>query len=250
MFFPRLRRHAKWMFLFLAVAFGLGFVGFGVGAGGIGVGDVFRGTGGGSGVPSASGARERISENPKDAQAFRDLATALQAGGETDEAIEALESFVALRPKNTDALRELAGLYLAQATEAQQRAQLAELRASYLATGAAIAGSIQLGGKPLDVDPISSAVSSVISEDSAAAFADAQEAVGRYVDTYKRIAAAATSKADGQLELAQQAEGVGDFATAIAAYEKFLALAPDEDTRVADVERALKQLRAQVGSTG
>ena len=30
MFFPRLRRHAKWMFLFLALAFGLGFVGFGV----------------------------------------------------------------------------------------------------------------------------------------------------------------------------------------------------------------------------
>jgi len=249
MFFPRLRRHAKWMFLFLAVAFGLGFVGFGVGAGGIGVGDVFRGTGGSSGVPSVSKARERISENPKDAQAFRDLATALQANGETDEAVEALESFVALRPRNVDALRELAGLYLAQATDAQQRAQLADLRASYLATGAAIAGSIQLGGKPLDVDPISSAVSSVISEDSSAAFADVQEAVGKYVDAYKRIAAAATSKPDGQLELAQQAEGVGDFPTAIAAYEKFLKLAPDHPN-APDVKRKLKQLRAQVGATG
>jgi hypothetical protein len=31
MFFPRLRRHAKWMFLFLALVFALGFVGFGVG---------------------------------------------------------------------------------------------------------------------------------------------------------------------------------------------------------------------------
>jgi len=249
MFFPRLRRHAKWMFLFLAVAFGLGFVGFGVGAGGIGVGDVFRGTGGSSGVPSASDARKRIDENPKDAPAFRDLAAALQADGETDEAIEALESFVALRPKNTDALRELAGLYLAQATEAQQRAQLAELRASYLATGAAIAGSIQLGGKPLDVDPISSAVSSVISQDSSTAFAEAQEALGKYVDTYKRVAAAATSKADGQLELAQQAETVGDLATAIAAYEKFLDLAPDHPN-APDVKRKLKQLRAQVGATG
>ena len=249
MFFPRLRRHAKWMFLFLAVAFGLGFVGFGVGAGGIGVGDVFRGTGGSSGVPSASDARKRIDENPKDAQAFRDLATALQANGETDEAVEALESFVALRPKNSDALRELAGLYLAQATDAQQRAQLADLRASYLATGAAIAGSIQLGGKPLDVDPISSAVSSVLSEDSSAAFAEVQQAVGKYVDTYKRIAAAATSKPDGQLELAQQAEGVRDFPTAIAAYEKFLDLAPDHPN-APDVKRKLKQLRAQVGATG
>ncbi len=248
MFFPRLRRHAKWMFLFLAVAFGLGFVGFGVGAGGIGIGDALRGRSS-SGVPSASDARERIAENPKDAQAFRDLATALQTEEETDEAIEALESYVALRPKNTDALRELAGLYLGQATEAQQRARVAELRASYLATGAAIAGSIQLGGKPLDVDPISSAVSSVISEDSSAAFADVQEAAGKYVDTYKRIAAAATSKPDGQIELAQAAEQIGDLSTAIAAYETFLDLAPG-DPNAPDVKRKLKQLRAQAGATG
>src|SRR3990170_92925 len=145
MFFPRLRRHAKWMFLFLAVAFGLGFVGFGVGAGGIGVGDVFRGTGGSSGVPSASDARKRIDENPKDAQAFRDLATAHQAAGNTDDAIEALENFVALRPRNTDVLRELAGLYLAKASAAQQRGQIADYRAAYLAPGATIAGVIQLG---------------------------------------------------------------------------------------------------------
>src|SRR3990170_3141572 len=91
MFFPKLRRHAKWMFLFLAVAFGLGFVGFGVGAGGIGIGDVFRGTGGAAGVPSIEDSQKRVSENPKDAKAFRDLATAHQAAGNSDEAIDALE---------------------------------------------------------------------------------------------------------------------------------------------------------------
>ncbi len=237
------------MFLFLAVVFGLGFVGFGVGAGGIGFGDILRGTGGSSGIPSASDAQKRIDENPKDAQAFRDLAKALQADGDTDGAIEALESFVALRPKNEEALRDLAGFYLAQATEAQQRAQLAELRATYLASGATIAGSIQLGGKPLDVDPISSAVSSVISKDSSAAFAETQQAIGKYVDTYKRIAAAATDKADGQLQLARAAEGVFDLATAIVAYEKFLNLAPDHPSAPA-VKRKLKQLRAQAGATG
>ena len=31
MFFPKLRRKAKWVFLLLAIAFGLGFVAFGVG---------------------------------------------------------------------------------------------------------------------------------------------------------------------------------------------------------------------------
>jgi hypothetical protein len=100
MFFPRLRRHAKWVFLFLALAFGLGFIGFGVGAGGVGFGDVLRDAGGGSGIPSVSKAQERVNENPKDAKAWRDLATALQASSKTDEAVEALEGYVALKPKD------------------------------------------------------------------------------------------------------------------------------------------------------
>src|SRR4249919_2385543 len=133
MFFPRLRRHAKWVFLFLAVAFALGFVGFGVGAGGVGFGDILKGSSS-SGIPSISDAQKRVDENPKDANAFRDLATAYQAQSKTPDAIEALESYVSLRPKDTDALRELAGLYLLQVTDAQQRYQIATLRESFLAT--------------------------------------------------------------------------------------------------------------------
>ena len=64
MFFPRLRRHAKWMFVLLALVFGLGFVLFGVGAGGVGVGDVFRDAGGGRGQ-SVSDAREETEEQPE-----------------------------------------------------------------------------------------------------------------------------------------------------------------------------------------
>ena len=67
MFFPRLRKQAKWVFLFLAVAFGLGFVGFGVGAGGVGVADTFRGLAGDDGIPSVSDAQAKVAENPKDA---------------------------------------------------------------------------------------------------------------------------------------------------------------------------------------
>src|SRR6188508_1234190 len=138
MFFPRLRRQAKWVFLFLALVFALGFVGFGVGAGGVGVGDIFRDAGAGSGVPSVSDAEKRVSENPRDAAAFRDLATAQQSAGNVDEAIDALESLVALRPKDADARRELAGLYLTKAGDAQQRAQIAQLRAAYFAPATSI----------------------------------------------------------------------------------------------------------------
>ena len=248
MFFPRLRRHAKWMFLFLAVVFALGFVGFGVGAGGVGFGDILRGAGRGSGVPSISDAEKRILDNPKDAQAFRDLATAQQAAGKPNDAIESLESFIALRPRNTDALRELAGLYLAKASDAQQRGQIADYRAAYLAPGAAVASSIQLGDKPLDPDPISSAVSGLISEDSSRAYLEAQDASRKAVDTYRKMTVALPKDPSVQLELAQAAQGAGDTATAIAAYEAFLKIAPDDPT-AAEVQRLLKQLR-RFGTTG
>ena len=241
MFFPRLRRQAKWMFLFLALVFALGFVGFGVGAGGIGLGNVFQGAGD-SGVPSISDAESRIAENPNDAVAYRDLATAHQAEGNTDEAIAALENFVRIRPRNVDALRELAALYLAKTSEAQQEASEANLRASYVVPGAFI-DPIILGGQPLEADVISAAVGERLSEPVNAALAEAQSASQKSVEMYQRIADAQPRDPNTQLELAQAAQNAGDAATAISAYERFLEIAPDDPT-VPDVQRILKQLKA------
>jgi tetratricopeptide (TPR) repeat protein len=249
MFFPRLRRQAKWVFLFLALVFALGFVGFGVGAGGVGVGDIFRDAGGASGVPSVSEAEKRVSENPSDPQAFRDLATAQQADGNTDGAIEALEELVALRPKDVDALRELGGLYLTKAGEAQQRAQIAQFRAAYLTPNASVTGLFQLDGKTLDPDPITSAISGELSSEYQLAAADAQQAASKAVDSYRKIAAATPKDPNVQLELAQAAQGAGDFATAATAYETFLRLAPNDPT-APEVKRILRQLRQQLTPTG
>jgi tetratricopeptide (TPR) repeat protein len=245
MFFPRLRRHAKWMFVFLAAVFAVGFVGFGVGAGGTGIGDILRG-GGGSGTPSIESAQKRIDENPKDAQAFRDLATAYQAKGDTDGAIQALEDLTLLRPRDLNSLRELAALYLGKAENAQERAQISQLRSEYLAPASVVLGSINLGGKPLDTDPLSQAVTSTVSEETNAAYAEAQSAGQSAVATYKKIAAAAPRDPTVQLELAQTAQSTGDYRTAVAAYKKFLELAPD-DPSAPDVKRLLKQLEPFAG---
>ncbi|MCI0636618.1 MAG: tetratricopeptide repeat protein [Actinobacteria bacterium] len=241
MFFPKLRRQAKWVFLFLAVVFALGFVGFGVGAGGIGLGNVFQGSGR-SGIPSISSAENRIAENPNDAQAYRDLATGHQAAGNTDEAIEALEGFIRIRPRNLDGLRELAALYLAKTSEAQQEASVANLRASYAVPGAYV-DTIILGGTPLEPDVISAAVGERLSRAVNATLGEAQAASARAVDTYRRIAAAQPRDPNVQLELAQAAQNAGDTATAITAFERFLKIAPDDPT-VPDVKRILAQLRA------
>ena len=82
MFFPRLRRHSKWMFLLLALFFGLGFVLFGVGASGTGLGDLFRNNHGGSGGNSVKSALKATEKNPKDAKAWQDLATAYETNRE------------------------------------------------------------------------------------------------------------------------------------------------------------------------
>ena len=164
------------MFLFLALVFGLGFVGFGVGAGGVGFGDIIRNAAGGSGQPSISDAEKRVLENPKDAQAFKDLSTANQAAGDTDGAIEALQSYVQLRPKNTDVLRELAALYLQQASAAQERAQIYQARSDYLAPGAIRDTIFQIGGSPLEPDPITNAVSTSYEREISAAASELQTA--------------------------------------------------------------------------
>ena len=73
LFFSRLRNRAKWVFVFLAVAFTASFVLFGVGTGFGGLQDILVQNSGVAGGPSESDARERIADNPKDAQAYRCL---------------------------------------------------------------------------------------------------------------------------------------------------------------------------------
>src|ERR671936_868446 len=83
MFFMRLRRSTKPVFIFLAFVFALSFVFLGVGSGSAGIGDLLRGNfhlfGGSSSTSSVSKAQDRIKKNPKDARAYRDLARAYEA---------------------------------------------------------------------------------------------------------------------------------------------------------------------------
>jgi tetratricopeptide (TPR) repeat protein len=229
------------MFLFLALALGLGFVLFGIGAGGIGLGNLAEG-GGASGVPSVSDAEERVLDNPKDAAAFRDLATAHQAAGNTDEAVEAMTNFIALKPRNTDALRELAALYLQQASTAQERAQIYQMRSDYLAPGSIRDTIFQLRGSPLAPDPITNAVSTSYDQQISAAASEIQTAAAQAVEQYRRIAEIQPKDPTVQLELAQAAQSANDTATVIAAYEAFLELAPDDPT-APEVRRILKQYK-------
>jgi tetratricopeptide (TPR) repeat protein len=247
MFFTRLRRHAKWMFVFLALVFGLGFVIFGIGSDqGTGIGDILRDQGGSSSSgPSVGEARDRLEEKPGDPAAMRALATALQEEGETAEAVTVLTDYVEKRPNDAEAYRELAGLHLGRANVLAQRAQEAQLRASYLTFGSTFSTPLQLDdkGATLGTDPIEQAITSELTEEVTSAYARAQESYQQAEDAYVKLAALTPRDPNVQLELAQAAQQSGDTTRAVAAYERFLELAPD-DPSAPIVKEQIKQLKA------
>ena len=244
MFFPRLRRHAKWMFVFLALVFGVGFVAFGIGASGTGIGDLFRDAGTSGGAPSVGEAREQTEENPTDAQAWRDLSTAYQTEGDTAQAILALETYLDLRPKDADGLREVGGLYLQQGATAQRDAQIIQLEGSYAGAASPLRPTLTVGGADiLAPDPLTAALDAETNAQITAKLSDAGAAFAKAVASYRRLAISLPKDPSVQIELASAAEQGNNIPTAIAAYERFLELAP-EDPQAPLVKRQLKLLRA------
>ncbi len=250
LFFPRLRTHAKWMFVALAIVFSISFVAFGVGSGSTGISDIFNNGlsffGGGSGGSSISKLQAAAAKHPQQAQRFRDLATALEIKNRNDEAIVALETYTRLNPKDTAALSELAGLYLKQADNAHTVAQAASDAATPV-TGGGLFGpsSTSKLGQAFATNPLVQAVGSKADAIISAQRTIALTAATNAIATYKRLAKATPGDSSVQLELAQAAEGFGNYAVAIAAYKQFLKLAPHDPSAVA-VKARIKQLQPAV----
>src|SRR5436189_1035247 len=118
MFFPRLRRQAKWVFVFLAFVFAAGFVFFGVGSGSTGLGDLLRGnfnifgSGGGSTTSTAvKNALKRTQAHPKEPEAWRALAPAYSGDGKLAQANTANEHLLKLKPNDASTLQSVAACY-------------------------------------------------------------------------------------------------------------------------------------------
>lgn len=236
--------------MFLAITFGASFVLFGVGTGFGGLQDILQPQGVQNG-PSASKARDRIKDNPRDAQAYRELSTALQNDSKLAEAIPPLARYVVLRPGDIDAKRELAGLYLRQGELYRTEASNASVALQQAVPGQLFQPSpTSKIGQALSNDPITSGISSKYNTALNLAYARSQDNYTKAVTVYKQLAKSNAAKRDPsvQFELAQTAELAGDNATAIAAYKRFLKLSP-EDPSAAAVKDRVKQLQAQVSLT-
>jgi hypothetical protein len=247
LFFSRLRRHAKVMYVLLAVVFAAGFVVLGVGSGSTGIGDILQGKlfgGGGSSTSSQIGSKQKaIARSPKDVSLYLDLAGLYQADQKESQALTTLRKAEKVAPKNVDILNRIALIYSSRAGRARSVAEDAQIL--YLSNTTAPPGLDTNSplGQALASDPYSNALRSKASEaysKMVTAYSAAEKAYRRVVTTTKGT----SEEAGAQLQLASAAQTAGDIPTAVTAYERFLKIAPN-DPNAAAVRQTLTQLKAQ-----
>jgi tetratricopeptide (TPR) repeat protein len=248
MFFPKLRRRARWVFLLLAIAFAIGFVAFGVGTGvgGTSIGDVLRDLiGRKSTATSIDDARKNALAHPKDANAQFAYANALQARGRTQEAIAALETYTSLKPKDTDALRQLANLWGSVANDARQEQQVATAQATEASAASSIAVPDSDFLRDVEQNKIASTLAQQANSRASAAQARAQSAAASQQKVYEELTLLIPDDPSVFLSLGIAAQEANDAQSAIAAYQKFLVLAPS-DPSATQVKQQIEFLQQQL----
>ena len=235
MFFPKLRNHAKWVFVFLAIVFALGFVVFGVGSGtgSFGLGDLFNSNGNTGNGPSASAAKKKIAENPKDAAAWHELATASLTSGDTATAINAFNHYTQLKPKSTAGFLQLASLYQQRAVNLQKSIANAQAQQSTLTPNPVLEpqalspGTKKQPGQPFLGTPIINSTLSTIYSTKLQNLQTKQKAiVSKAEAAYQNIAQLQPRNAQVQLQLGSFAQQFNDIPTATLALKRYLILAP------------------------
>jgi tetratricopeptide (TPR) repeat protein len=248
MFFPKLRRRAKWVFLLLAIAFGLGFVAFGVGTGvgGTSIGDVLRDffTSNGSGAADLDSLKQKATDNPKNADAQIAYANGLQVAGQTTAAIAVLQKYTTANPKDANALRQLAALWGAEATKARSDAQAAAVVAAQASATQTPAPADSPFLQQVQQNTIAETITTNANNKANAANIRAQNAYREAARVYQDLTLLTPDDPSAFLQLGVASQSANDVTSAIAAYKQFLALTPD-DASAPLVKQQLKFLEAQ-----
>jgi hypothetical protein len=226
MFFSRLRRQAKWMFVFLALVFAVGFVAFGIGGSGTGgFADFFQDAGNtASGGPSVGSARDKIEDG--DRTAYKELAEAYRAEGKTAEAIAAGESYVRAQPDDYAFRRTLASDYEGKAARERDEANAIteELTNSTGSTFAVPQNSTL--GRALGMGRIDRELTTEANKRLGELYASIEGAYGRASTHYQRVAAVEKDDVLLQMLLATSAYQARKNGVAIKASQRVCQLAP------------------------
>jgi Flp pilus assembly protein TadD len=242
LFFIRMRRSAKPIYLLLAVLFAATFAVLGVGSGqNSGLDQIFQGLNPfhHSGT-SVSSAQKYVSKHPSDPKGFRNLATAYEAKNDTSGAISALQEYTNIKRKDVKAWTELGNLqvqqaqgYATQYQNAYEVRQLAAPSAPFLPTGKL--------GTAIGTNQIEQTASSQADSTLQALQQQVQLGYQDAVSSYQRAATLAPTDSNNWFTLAQTAQQSGDVKTAVKAYKKYLALNPDSPS-ASQIKALIKQL--------
>jgi tetratricopeptide (TPR) repeat protein len=245
LFFMKLRRGQKWVFVLLAVVFAATFVGVGVGSGsGAGLSQLYTGLFGGGGS-DVSKAKDEIKNNPT--KGYLDLARAYETKGQTAQAVSAFQSYLALKKHDANVWGELGGLELSQAQtyatqyqNAQQAAQLADPSQPFQPTGTL---STALGG-----NPVYSQASQSASTRTTQLYTKATTALNNSVADYKKVTEIRPKDPTGWQQLATAAENAGNYKQAVTGWQNYLKYYPSSPQR-SQITARIKQLRKVVAQS-
>ena len=246
LFFVRMRRSAKPVYVILAVLFAITFAFLGVGSGtNGGLDQLFQGLNIFHRSSNAvSKAQKEIQKSPKDAKGYRDLATAYEAKGENASAISALQQYTAIKKKDAAAWNELAGLqvtqaqtYLTQYQDAAQQKDIAAPSTSFLPTGKL--------GKALGTNKAEETQAQDLNGVVTNLQQQTQLAFNGAVTSYNEVTKLQPSNSNAWIELAQTAQQAGDYTTALRGYKQYLKLNPDSSSK-AQIQQLIKQLSPAV----
>ena len=250
LFFSRLRRHAKVVYVLLAVIFAGGFVFLGVGSGSGWIGDLlqgnFFGNGGSSTSSQISDKQKAIRQHPGDVNLYLDLAGLYQTDNKESQALAALQNAQKVAPRNVDLMNRIAGIYSAQAArEADRYNTLLTAYGQNAASPPGVDTSTELG-QAITSDPYTQGLQRQLNE----AYTKVTGSYTKAESVYRQAATAAkgtSGEPTALLQWASAATSANDVNGAITAYERFLKVAPD-DTNAPTVRQTLAQLKASVRS--
>lgn len=250
MFFPKLRRQAKWVFVLLALAFAVGFVVFGVGSGGgLGLNDILQGSGGGTSGPSVSDAQKKIDKG--ELTAYKELADAYRQDGKLDQAIAAGEQYLKVRPKDYEYTRTVAGDYEGRASRQRDQAAAIQNEVTQSTGGTTFSPPANSRlGRALQPGKIDTELQTAANQKLSQLYAGLQGSYGRATALYQRVAANAPNDVLLQLLLANAAYQSQNNRVALKAYHKVIKLAPDS-SEAAQAKQQIQFIKSQqAGSSG
>jgi tetratricopeptide (TPR) repeat protein len=245
LFFMKLRRGQKWLYALLAVIFAVGFAGIGVGSGnGGGLDQLYSGLFGGSSDP-VSKAQKEIKKNP--VKGYRDLATAYETKGQTGQAMDALNRYLALKKNDSNAWSELGNLQLSQArtlaTQYQQAAQesrLADPSQAFLPGGTLAQAVGTNAAFQQAADQASSRVSAL--------YQQATTALNDAVASYQKVTKLKPRNPTSWQQLATASENAGNYKLAVQSWRRYLKLYPNSPEK-AQVKAQLKRDKQALAAT-